>query len=461
MSKALKNKVKLNDQVSVKDFGAVGDGVTDDTQAFVDALSSSNNVWVPLPSSYYRITAAISLGFGKRLCGESSRIVQVTNNTPILAVSSSKWVVDGLRLDYLTQQGVSDTSAMGVTFNGAFEGQFTNSIVTNAYHGFGVSDAGSFAYECTFRTIRVIDAYDYGVAFNVNGSVGLTTNTFDNVYVLQTSNSNSNTNSKGFLIQYHTGGFVMHNCAVDKVQGGYLLFVNGCTGGIVDSFYAESNKMVNGRGFVTVAACSSIDIRGYTPWFNVGVLSGGQTASFVRITGDSRNVTITGRENSTNTTGNAGTIYGVDCNSTDVLVRVDAYGFRVDSGFARLDPLITGSYRQIWSYNSSTLQTEDSGKRVQYRTAAPTTGTWVQGDTVINNSISTTSPIDAWRCIIAGTPGTWRPVSWTVLRGASAARPTLGAQDIGVMFMDNTLDADGKAIWWNSTAWVDATGLVV
>ena len=33
MSKARKNITKLNDVVSVTDFGAVGDGVTDDTAA--------------------------------------------------------------------------------------------------------------------------------------------------------------------------------------------------------------------------------------------------------------------------------------------------------------------------------------------------------------------------------------------------------------------------------------------
>jgi hypothetical protein len=46
-------------------------------------------------------------------------------------------------------------------------------------------------------------------------------------------------------------------------------------------------------------------------------------------------------------------------------------------------------------------------------------------------------------------------------KDTTANRPTLTAKDIGVLFLDTTLDADGKAIWWTGTAWVDATGAVV
>lgn len=47
------------------------------------------------------------------------------------------------------------------------------------------------------------------------------------------------------------------------------------------------------------------------------------------------------------------------------------------------------------------------------------------------------------------------------LRGTTANRPVLTATDVAVMYMDTTLDADGKPIWWTGTTWVDATGAAV
>jgi len=58
---------KLDDMVSVKDFGAVGDGVADDTIAFQAALAAHRAVFVP--AGAWRISGPITLGYGQSLFG--------------------------------------------------------------------------------------------------------------------------------------------------------------------------------------------------------------------------------------------------------------------------------------------------------------------------------------------------------------------------------------------------------
>jgi hypothetical protein len=58
---------KLREVVSVGDFGAVGDGVTDDTAAFQAALDAAIEVQVPTGS--YKITASLILRAGHRIAG--------------------------------------------------------------------------------------------------------------------------------------------------------------------------------------------------------------------------------------------------------------------------------------------------------------------------------------------------------------------------------------------------------
>ena len=55
----------------------------------------------------------------------------------------------------------------------------------------------------------------------------------------------------------------------------------------------------------------------------------------------------------------------------------------------------------------------------------------------------------------------WIPRMGFTDKNNTASRPTLTANDVGVMYLDTTLDADGKPIWWNGTLWVDATGASV
>lgn len=58
---------KFKEKISVKDFGAVGDGVADDTIAFQNALTAHKAVFVP--QGIYRITSTIQLTDGQSLTG--------------------------------------------------------------------------------------------------------------------------------------------------------------------------------------------------------------------------------------------------------------------------------------------------------------------------------------------------------------------------------------------------------
>lgn len=62
---------KLRQAVSVKDYGAVGDGVTDDTAAFVSAIASgAMRILVPHTSNQYIITGPVSIPRGAIMEGD-------------------------------------------------------------------------------------------------------------------------------------------------------------------------------------------------------------------------------------------------------------------------------------------------------------------------------------------------------------------------------------------------------
>lgn len=89
-------QVKLQENVSVKDFGAVGDGVTDDTaaiQAAIDAVCNESLGTVFLPAGVYKITStltdyntvsATSNGKTVRLVGVGSS--EVSTDTPLTKI---------------------------------------------------------------------------------------------------------------------------------------------------------------------------------------------------------------------------------------------------------------------------------------------------------------------------------------------------------------------------------------
>ncbi len=83
---------KLQDFVSVKDFGAKGDGSTDDTNAFKDAIATGKTVLVPKGNPYYKITDTLTMSnshqglIGDKGLSEIWLVLATNVNKPAIAV---------------------------------------------------------------------------------------------------------------------------------------------------------------------------------------------------------------------------------------------------------------------------------------------------------------------------------------------------------------------------------------
>ena len=90
-------QAKLRESVSVKDFGAVGNGVADDTAAIQLALNSGASV-VEMDGSNYRVTT-ISIPEGVTLKGKGkakTTITCISNATPIVMNNANDAAIEGV-----------------------------------------------------------------------------------------------------------------------------------------------------------------------------------------------------------------------------------------------------------------------------------------------------------------------------------------------------------------------------
>ena len=128
---------KLQDFVSVKDFGAVGDGTTDDTAAIQSAINSGvKDIYFPAPLSFYKISTGLTVtGSGITIHGanqNTTSIKQSVAGNPIF-VNSGAWnIFRDIQLDYTI------TPTLGaIAIDSAGSNTRISSLVVNScYTGF-------------------------------------------------------------------------------------------------------------------------------------------------------------------------------------------------------------------------------------------------------------------------------------------------------------------------------------
>lgn len=143
---------KLAQTVSVKDFGAVGDGVTDDTvaiQAALDAIasksSSSIGGTVFVPSGRYLITAPLGMWVGTSIEGETSGLVGIAPNPN----TGTTFVVSAYLSDGVTQW-TSSTLNTGNTVSGRILFYVKGSGGVVSMRNFGAIPNNSLTSDATF-----------------------------------------------------------------------------------------------------------------------------------------------------------------------------------------------------------------------------------------------------------------------------------------------------------------------
>jgi len=112
-------QTKLRESVSVKDFGAVGNGVADDTAAIQAALTAKLAVNFGDASNVYKISGELTVQSGAFLFGSGATIRQTTNVTSMLnIVGKTNIYIDGLTFDdtgagYVTNDGTPNAAIFG------------------------------------------------------------------------------------------------------------------------------------------------------------------------------------------------------------------------------------------------------------------------------------------------------------------------------------------------------------
>jgi hypothetical protein len=364
---------RFSDSLNVKDFGAVGDGIADDTAAIQAAFATGKAVVIPKGSSFYKITDTLLLEAANQAvdCQGELRLVRASG-----AAAASVLRFRSTATGAIWTGGVINQNAallvQPTTGAGAGNIPYSGAVII-------------MADSVRFQDATVKNSFDNGITVGrFNESTGAVTNG-DPKYVVISGCYTENCgvavlthdiaigpHQNGGGINILSGGLcLVENCIDFQSRAGFILdygglasanfvncisrFATRSTTGNVSGYGAPAGYgFYIGSGHASLTNCSAFDPQGYGFWFDGysfaccgtnlickgGLLSGfriqGKDNSFTNISAENCSFNSSNVHDAIEIIGTADNGSGGFTNSTNIYVTgakttgsFHAYGFRV------------------------------------------------------------------------------------------------------------------------------------
>ena len=237
---------KLKDTVSVKDFGAVGDGVADDTAAIQAAINTNKEVFVP--NGTYKITSSLTMTLNQQIRGESQTLAILKTTAAVNAITvadSGYCKISNLYIDGNGIGLVGIKVGLGVTFSAWHTISFCH-VRNFTSHGIHLNGASYVVVDnCTIRT---------------NGGNGIYNNLGS-----PSGYGNANTISNCLIMDCGTYGIHLYRASNNIIENTKFVLATGGTSLTVGN--RISNIYINNSHSTTIDKCEFENVdNGYTTY---------------------------------------------------------------------------------------------------------------------------------------------------------------------------------------------------
>ena len=233
---------KFSDLVSVKDFGAVGDGLTDDTVAIQNAIAAHNNIFIPngtfLVSSTIEVKARQSIiGLGQR-----SIIKAINNNFNTIDMVGDYGLIQNIRIE----GGDIALRLYGKT-QPCVQNGITDVVIVSANTGVqldGFNDTNHPCYWNNFDRVLVLHPAING--FHLTRTGGGDTPNANKFHACRAYSLGADISHAGFYVEHGSfnNSFIDCEANVSGTAQGCFIIGSGSNKTLLINPYAESNNQV-------------------------------------------------------------------------------------------------------------------------------------------------------------------------------------------------------------------------